>query len=392
MQTNTNLWEDFPATSKAEWLEQLTKDLKGKALADLKWQLDEGLDFDPFYHPDDFSGQAAAPNLTAHRADNHWEIGEYIDVADMKSANAHALEGLNGGVQAPLFRLRHEPNDTELAQLLQGIHPQFVSLHFEQDYPGKDPEQFLYRFGRWLRQQGVDTDKIAGSVDFDPLLDWTEPPFDALGRSVGFCIDELPKFKALQIDGRLFHDRPQHVADELALILAKGSEYFARMSDIGLIPSLLNRHLQIAVAVNTSFFVAIAKIRALKLLWSNLLGAYGYADSHLPPIVAHFAPETQTEDPHANMIRAATQAMSAVIGGANRLYVLPSDAAIHNESTGFSRRIARNVQHLLQLESYLDRVVDPASGSYYIETLTDKLAHKAWASFQQMEKAGGFMQ
>lgn len=391
MQPNMNLWEDFPPTTKAEWLEQLSKDLKGKALADLRWQLDEGLEFDPFYHPDDFAGQAALPNFTARRSDNAWEIGEYIDVSDMATANAQVLEGLNGGVQAPLFRLRHEPGDEELARLLQGIHPQYITLHFEQDYPGKDPEQFLYRLGRWLRQQGMDTDQIGGSVDFDPLLDWVEPPFEMLGRVVGFCIDELPRFKALQIDGRLFHDRPQHVAEELALILAKGSEYFARMGDMGLLPSLLNRHLQIAIAVNTSFFVAIAKIRALKILWSNLLGAYGYADAPLPPIVAHFAPETQTEDPHTNMIRAATQAMSAVIGGANRLYVLPADAATRQESSAFSRRIARNVQHLLQLESYLDRVVDPAAGSYYIETLTDKLAQKAWASFLQMEKAGGFL-
>ncbi len=91
------------------------------------------------------------------------------------------------------------------------------------------------------------------------------------------------------------------------------------------------------------------------------------------------------------MIRAATQALSAVIGGADRLYVLPSNAALGEESSAFSRRIARNVQHLLQLESHTDKVIDPAAGSYYIEKLTDKLTEQAWAKFQEIEGKGGYL-
>ncbi|MBK9488574.1 MAG: hypothetical protein IPO07_07135 [Haliscomenobacter sp.] len=126
----------------------------------------------------------------------------------------------------------------------------------------------------------------------------------------------------------------------------------------------------------------IAKLRALRLLWQNVLKAYGVQTSALE-IAAHFAPASQDEHPNTNLIRAATQAMSAVIGGANQLYVLPSNASLHESPTPFTRRIARNVQHLLRLESHLDKVIDPAAGSYYIEKLTEELAHKAWAIFQQ---------
>ncbi len=387
-----SLYSEFPPVSKAEWLQQLEKDLKGKSFEDLRWSLSEDIRIDPFYHPDDFVGQPAFPTQVAARPANGWEIGEYIVVTDMAKANRETLEGLLGGVHAPLFQLRHQPTDNELHQLLESIRPDFVALHFELDYPGKNPEQLLYSFARWVKATSVDTDHVAGSLDFDPLLDWSEPPFDMLIRMLAFCKTELPRFRPLQIDVRPFHDRPQHVADELAFALAKGAECLSALTDRGMHVHDINRHLHISIAINTSFFVAIAKLRALKVLWANLLGAYGHADAPLPPVYVHFAPETQTADVYTNMIRAATQSMSAVIGGAHTLFVLPSDAATTEESSLFSRRIARNVQHLLKMESYLDRVVDPAAGSFYMEKLTAALVQHAWQKFQEMEQKGGFMQ
>lgn len=386
------LFSEFKDTSKSDWLRQLEQDLKGKTLDDLAWKINEDLQMDAFYHPDDFEGRSSFPTMTGRRSNNRWEIGEYVEAGDVKAANKTLLEGLLGGVQAPALRLKHELSDDELHQLLEGVDPRLVSLHFEQDFPGKDPEHLLYSFGRWVVSQGISTDAVAGSIGFDPFLDWPEPPFTALGRAIAFCASELPGFRVLQIDGRVFHDRPQNAADELALILAKGSECFSQMETLGFSPSTVNRHMYLAIAVNTSYFIAIAKIRALKIVWANLMAAYGMGEKPLPHIAVHLAPESQGHDPYQNMITATTQAMSAVIGGVDRLYLLPSDASIQQESSAFSRRIARNVQHLLQLESFLDRVSDPAAGSYYIETLTEKIAQNAWKAFQQMELEGGFKQ
>ena len=92
-----------------------------------------------------------------------------------------------------------------------------------------------------------------------------------------------------------------------------------------------------------------------------------------------------------NMIRAATQAMSAVIGGVDRLYIPPANAGVPEAPTPFTRRVARNVHHILKMESFLDRVADPGAGSYYIEKLTDTLAESAWSQLQEIERAGGFM-
>jgi methylmalonyl-CoA mutase len=162
------------------------------------------------------------------------------------------------------------------------------------------------------------------------------------------------------------------------------------MQERGVAPAEVNRRLQFSMAVSTSYFVEIAKLRAIRLLWSNVLAAYGVEQAAPTTIVAHLAPETQVNDPNTNRIKAATQAMSAVIGGADRFYVLPADIDHKEPSSSSSYRLARNLQHILKMESFFDQVVDPAAGSYYIEKLTDALAESAWKQFQQIEAEGGF--
>ena len=135
--------------------------------------------------------------------------------------------------------------------------------------------------------------------------------------------------------------------------------------------------LMIRVAIGASYFVEIAKLRALSILWANLAKAYGL-EQGLPDLEVVLAEASHDKNENTNMIRSTTQAMSAIIGGANRLIVRSAS----KECNTFTRRIARNVQHLLKMESYLDRVVDPAAGSYYIEALTTQLAQKAWDIFQ----------
>ncbi len=384
------LFSDFSAVSKQEWLSKITADLKGKSLDSLDWQLEENIRLAATYAQED--QPTATPPLTDGRSKNSWQIGEYIEVQDMGAANAEALEGLAGGVNAPLFIHHHLPSLEELEILLKDIEPNFISVHFAPEYPGKDPAELFRNLIYYTRKRGLDLSSIKGSMDFDPLLDWAEPPFQPLARILNFAARHTPQFRVLQVNGRQLHTGIDNTSRELALIVAKGVEYLAQLNDLGIDPKTTNNHLQFSMALSTSYFVEIAKLRALKILWANALAGFGLEQAAIPPISAHLATESQTEEREYNMIKAATQTMAAAIGGADLIYVLPADYQQKGESTSFSRRIARNVQHLLQMESHLDQVIDPAAGSYYIERLTRHLCEEAWQEFQHIERQGGYSQ
>lgn len=385
------LFEEFPAVPKQAWIAQIEKELKGKPIADLYWHLDldEKIIVAPFYHPED-AAQAWPAILKVHPA-NRWEIGEYCEVQDVQKANRDIREGLEGGAQAPLFQFSRELSDTQMNQLLEGINLHMISIHFGQYFPGKDPHKLLFQFHRIAQKAGVKPQHITGSIDCDPILDWPEPPFDMLADMIRFAVDVMPQFKVLQINARRLHSGPENTAWELGYTIAKAAEYLAQMQQRGIPAALVNQHLQFSMTVSTSYFVEIAKFRALRLLWANVLEAFGVSESNVAMVEAHLAPESQDKDPNTNLIKAVTQVMSAAIGGSDIVYVLNANAALLQESTSFTRRMARNVQHILQMESHLDRVVDPAAGSYYIENLTELFAQQAWSIFQDIEAKGGYL-
>jgi|AntRauTorckE5430_2_1112549.scaffolds.fasta_scaffold13827_2 methylmalonyl-CoA mutase len=384
-----NLLEDFPAVDKAAWVAKVEKDLKGKPLKDLFWHLGENLEVAPFYHPEDMQGQATAP-LLAGRRGNDWEIGEYINVYKAPSnANIELLEGLKGGVQAPLFRLFQPLDEDRLRQLLDGVAPEMVTLNFSEHYTEKQPSRLFSLLQNWYQEKGIAGTEANFTIDFDPILDFTTPPIEQLADLIRTCAAEWPGVCSLQINAKTFHGGPEQTVEELALTMAKGAEYLALLTETGLDAAVINQHMQFGIAISKSYFVEIAKFRALRLLWSNVLKGYGVKGKQ-PFVVGHFSQESQDEDPNGNIIRASTQAMSAVIGGVDRLYVLPSNRGQQKPDTSFSRRIARNLQHLLKMESHLDQVIDPGAGSYYIEKLTRQIAVQAWARFREMDQSRVF--
>jgi len=390
MAKEAQLFTEFSPVSKEEWIEKARKDLKGRALEDLRWQLEGELAVDPFYVAGDLE---ALPNPGLFgKSQNTWEVGEYISIDDAGAAVEQVREGRQGGVDAPLLKMMRRWEDAELEQYLEATGLPEQSLHFAENFPGKEPLALLRQVESLLRKKGDDPAQVSGSVDFDPYLDWSEPQWDPLVAALHLREEKLPAFKVLQLNASHFHGGTEDTSQELAYTIAKGSEYLAQLDERGVRPERTNAGMQISVAVGKSYFVEIAKLRALKRLWSGVLEAYGLHHGQLPPIVAHLAPETQEDDIYTNMIRATIQGMSAAVGGVDRLYILPANAVREEPSTTFTRRIARNVQQILRLESFFDRVVDPAAGSYYIETLTEKLAEKAWGKFQELERSGGFGQ
>lgn len=193
-------------------------------------------------------------------------------------------------------------------------------------------------------------------------------------------IVELPKAKFLTVDVSSEND----IINNLAKAIKKGNEYLELLNDNGFNLTEAHSQIQFVISLNDEYFPSIAKIRALKSLWQQVLSAWNSDLKLVPNIEVHLTQNAQVDDENYNKIKATTQAMSAVIGGANRLYIYPSDSFKNENGTTFSRRIALNVQHLMQQESYLDRVIDASAGSYFIEELTKEIAEKAWNKFQNI--------
>lgn len=377
MANDMDIFSEFPPVSKREWLARIEKDLKGKPLADLEWSLGT-LNLTPFLHPGDFTDPRPAP-LAARPG---WEIGEDVEAHDLLVANRQVLYALEMGVEAPRFLLDENLGDHRMASLLEGINLRLVSIHFFEKNKNANPRHLLEHFYHIAVQQHGDASGLRGSVNWEH--DEAVVPADAY-ELVEFAQLKLPNFCVLPVNGHSFFKGENGVVEELANILRRAVFWLDVFDEKGTGAAETNRFLQFSISVGKNYFVEIAKLRALRLLWANVLKAYQVEKFTMPVIEVHMAQAAQSDDPHANMIQATTQAMAAVIGGADRLTVLPSDAFGSGGATGFSRRIARNVQHILKMESHLDWVSDPAAGSYFVEDLTGKMAAAAWQVFQEKQ-------
>lgn len=374
----------FPETGKADWLERATKELKGKDLSTLDWELNEKIRLSPLYTPEERPDEGAL-NIKAG-----WQPGSYVRSGPAEEMNAVALEELSGGAQAVMFNLYHQPSVEEMGKILKDIELPFISFHCALYFPDRDPAELFRDLIFYLRSQGYSLDQIVGSVDFDPLFDWSDPPIKPLVRLLGFTHDYMPNFRVLQVNGNAFNTGAERADAELALTIAKGAEYLNMLNNEGVDPAVANQHMQFSLSLSKSYYVDVAKLRALRILWANVLKGFGQPDAALPKLAAHSGLDSLTSDVNANLLQLTTQAMAAVSGGADLVFLHPADVATDKGETAFGRRMSRNIQQLLLLESGLGQLADPAAGSYFIETLTEELAKSAWEQFLEIEKQGGF--
>lgn len=356
-------FSEFPAVTKKDWQNAILKELKGKPLEALDWQIAPELVISPLYSEEDFERFFDPIPRAAG-----WQIGEQIP-ADDTSANEILLRALEGGVNSPELIFENLPSPTHFAALLEGVDLHMIAPVFH--LPKGVEMSFLTMLRDYLNEKDYAPSELTGAVIFQNIA--SNPP--ELRQFYAEMEGLLPKFHCLHIDGRAAWEGSEHVVDELVSILKPGAQLLDNLQVDTINLAKAASKIRLSVAVGTSYFVEIAKLRALQLLWANVLKAYGVEAPAPPFLDAHFPPQLQSDNAHSNMISATTQAMAAIIGCAQRLTVLPAES----EATAFSRRIARNVQHLLQLESHMDKVSDPAAGSYYIEKLTDALCEQVWA-------------
>ena len=399
------LLSEFPAISTQEWKDKIIADLKGADFdRKLVWRTNEGFNVNPFYRREDLEGlstprvmPAEYPYVRSTRLDNEWLVRQEIHVTDPQEANAKALDILNKGVTSLGFKLRRDQvNKETLAVLLKGIMPEAIELNFSCCY--SVAVQLAEALVAYLTEAGANVAECKGSINFDPFKKQlvkgiSNPQWVAACTRLLEAIRPLPGFRVLTVNALNINNAGAYIYQELGYALSWGAELLDKLTEAGFSIEELTSRIKFVFGVGSNYFMELAKFRAARWLWAEIVGAYGdQYKGDAAKIYMHAVTSTWNKtiyDAHVNLLRTQTEAMSATLGGVDSLTVQPFDVT-YQESDNFSERIARNQQLLLKEESHFDKVIDPAAGSYYIEHLTNALAEQAWKLFLAVEEEGGF--
>lgn len=398
------LFSEFAPVSTEEWMAKITADLKGVPFEKkLVWKTGEGFNVNPFYRAEDIEGLKTTESLPGEfpyvrgtKKDNDWKVRQNIEVCCFKGANEKALDLLTKGVTSLGFIIKgDEVNEENIATLLEGICPASVELNF--NTCNCKAEKLIGILADYFKGKGVDAEKCYGSVNYDafkkPLVkgkensEWVEGAAAVLKAG-----QALPNYRVLAVNAFLFNNAGAYISQELGYALAWGNELMAKLTEAGFTADEVAKKIKFNFGISSNYFMEIAKFRAARWLWAEIVAAYKPACECACKMVAH----AQTSewnmtvyDAHVNLLRSQTEAMSAALAGVDSITVRPFDK-IYQTPDDFSERIARNQQLLLKEECHLDKVVDPSAGSYYVEVLTNSLADVAWKLFLEVEEKGGF--
>lgn len=423
-----SLASDFSTPSRDQWLVAVDKALKGAPFdKKLVTPLYEGIAVQPLYTRADSPVENGLPGLApytrgavaAGAGPDGWAIRTEHDTPDLQALNDAVLTDLMRGATALTIRfdaavrngldgddVRAEDlagrggamiySVDDLDHALRGVLLDLAPVSLE---AGAQAEAAAAVLAALWRNRGVAPDQASGAFNADPLgvlasegkLPQTlDTALSRLAGLAAWTAANWPHVTAVGVDTSAHYDAGATEAQDLAAALATGLTYLRAMIDGGLGIDDACRQMAFTFSVGCDQFLSIAKLRAARLLWARLTEACGAT----PPARAmHIHARTarrilSRRDPWVNMLRTTVAAFAAGIGGANSVAVAPFDAAL-GPSDDFARRIARNSQVLLQEESSLSKVADPAGGSWYVETLTRQLAEAAWVLFQDIEGRGG---
>jgi methylmalonyl-CoA mutase len=389
------LAKEFPAANESAWRKRVDSVLKG---ADFEKRL--------FSHTMD--GIAVAPLYTGREStavrraeQTPWAVMQRADHPDASKANAQALDDLNHGAtglhlifaDAPGARGfgLETPDRKTIARLLSGIRVDAIDLRLE---AGRQGDVAATALAQWIASQPVAPERLSLSFGLDPIGNGAlhgkiDPDFaSSLRQSVTALHAQHFAGPFAEASGVVWHDAGASSAQELAFMLASGVAYLRAFDHLG--DAHLKRAVTLTLPAGQDMFVTLAKFRAARLLWARVLAASGLATDAITIQAETSWRMMAARDPQTNILRITAAVFAAALGGADRITVLPFSLA-QGLPDEFARRIARNTQTVLQEESQLWRVSDPASGSGYIEHLTASLCDKAWALFQEIEKQGGMV-
>ena len=401
------LFTEFPPVPTEKWEEVITADLKGADYErKLVWRTGEGFNVRPYYRAENLEGiqflgsQAGEfPFVRGTRTHNRWHVHQTVAVECPKEANAVALKLLNSGVDSLGFSIAKEGfTAADLDELLREISIPAVELTFCGVQTGNVAGLVLDK----LEKEGLMADAHVAFC-IDPLVkglsqkgDFCSPNGEKCFARIAALVRKTAAYKHIRVvtvSADIFSNAGSTIVEELAFTLSAGHEYLVRLMDEGLTVDEAARKIRFSMGVTSNYFMEMAKFRAARMLWANIVKGYNPEKGCSCKLFAHAVTSTWNQtvyDPYINMLRGTTEAMSAAIAGVHSLEVTPFNASFA-EPDEFSKRIARNVELLLKHESHFDQVVDPAGGSYYIENLTQSIAAEAWKLFLELEEKGGYV-
>lgn len=347
---DSNFYNPFEKPSKNEWL-QILDDAAQRQLT-----LSPKVKSPVFIHQDETKNYSPL----AEKNNNNWNIVETISVANSKKANETALSSLQGGVDEVQFILRKLP---EIDTLLNTIELSMIHTSFTLKDAGTTK---MLRLMTQVHSFAKNTANLQGSFQLNPFS-----KTNRLKPRVKNYLQKgeqlFPNFKLLS----LHQNKGLEIEQALAQIILQIERLFLTTKN----QKSISEKIQIQLIAGQNILATISTIRAFKILWYQLLNKHGI--ENLPPDISITLDDSNWhEDVNQNRILATTQAMAAVIGGCNHLSIPFTEK--NKKDTAFSARIKRNIQHIMKMESNMDRVIDPAAGSKIVEALTDAITNAAW--------------
>ena len=407
MVNKEKLFTEFAAPTTQEWLDKIEVDLKGADFQKrLVWRTNEGFNVQPFYRREDLKDLKTPvalpgefPFVRGNKKDtNEWYVRQNIAVEDPVEANKKALDILNKGIDSLGFRIKGSDVNAEfIEKLLNDIYCEIVDLNFR-TCP-RHTLELAQIVDAYFTKRGFDKEKLSFTVGFDPIESILTKGKDvtellAEGPKIVEVLKNYPKAHVMTVHTETLNNAGAYIVQELGYALAWGNEYLQQLVDAGVDVDLAARQMKFYMGVSENYFMEIAKFRAARLLWAQIVKQYEPKCDCACKMTINATTSTYNQtlfDSYVNLLRSQTEAMSAALGGVHSMVVTPFDAP-YEKATDFSERIARNQQLLIKEESHFDRIVDPSAGSYFIEHLTDALAQEGWKLFLKIEEEGGFLE
>ncbi len=432
MGTALDILKDFPANTHAEWLAEVEKQLKGKSFdKTLVKKTYEGIDIQPMYFIHDLDGlplvdtlPGEAPYMRGTTASGHrvnaWHIAQEITQPDPEEFNRAARYDLTRGQnslnivfdqatlngydpdQAPAEMVGKDGlslaslSDAKVA--LEGIDLTAHPCRIACGATGIAQTALVVAL---IEDQGQSPADLEGSLVVDPLgvlavagkLPCSSAEaYDRMAQLTLWAVEHAPKVRTITVGTEGYRNSGGNAVQDIAYALATGVAYIRALLERGLGINDIAVRMNFEFAIGNDFFMEIAKFRAARMVWAQVIDSFGgNAEAKKMYVHARTATWNKTEvDPWVNMLRVSTEAFSGIAGGVDSMHVGPFDE-IFRTPNEFSRRIARNVQIVLKDEGHFDKVIDPAGGCWYVEKITAQLAEKAWKLFQDIEAAGGML-
>lgn len=397
------LFDQFPEVSYQEWRAKVEADLKGADFnKKLVWRTNEGFNVEPVYRAEDIAGLKTTDSLPGQfpyvrgtRTDNDWLTRQNIVADSPEKANETALDVLTKGVTSLGFKVA-DPAD--VATLLKGIDLAKVEINLS-CCPGK-ALAVAKELVKAVEAAGA-ADTFKGSIDYNPLRRNFKHGVEgvdmaAITETACSLLDTVAPVKGIRclgVDSDMLANGGAFIYQELGYALAWGAAWLTALTDAGRDATEVACRIKFNMCVSSNFFMEIAKFRAARMLWAQIVAQYKPSCECAEKMMmcattSHF---NQTiYDAHVNLLRSQTETFSACVAGVDSIVTTPFDLP-YQTPDAFSERIARNQQFLLKEESHMDKVVDPAGGSYYVEHLTVAIAEEAWKLFlATTDHEGGF--